>query len=143
MTVEIAVLAAVLALAVVALAIVVTRRSGDRERLASQEAEIAAARSLAEIARSEAIQRLADKTAAETRLADLQRQLAVLTAERNHAFAARDAALAGESTPLRELAVMRQRLGDFERLKEERLKSNQAAVLETAQQVSSHILLDH
>src|SRR5260221_5070160 len=143
MAIEVAILAAVLVVAVVALAIVVTRRSGDGRRLAAQEAEIAAARALAETARNEAIQRLADKTAAETRLADLQRQLAVLTAERNDAFAARDAALAGESTALRELAVMRQQLGDFERLKEESLKSNQAAVLETAQQVSSKLLEDH
>ena len=108
-------LAALLALAVVALAIVATKRSGDRERLASQEVEIAAGRALAETARNEATQRLADKTAAETRLADLQR----------------------------ELAVMRQQLGDFERLKEESLKSNQAAVFETAQQVSSKLLEDH
>src|SRR5713226_1101067 len=110
MTIEIAVLTALLALAVVALAIVVTRRSGDGKLLAAQEAEIAAARSLAGEARNEAIQRLADKIAAETRLADLQRQLAVLTAERNDAAAGREAALAAESAALRELAVMRQQL---------------------------------
>src|SRR5229473_254515 len=143
MTIGVVLLAALLALAVVALAIVATKRSGDRERLASQEAEIAAGRALAETARNEATQRLADKIAAETRLADLQRQLAVLTAERNDAFAAREAALGAESTALRELAVMRQRLGDFERLKAESLKSNQAAVLETAQLVSSKLLADH
>lgn len=143
MTIEVAVLAAVLALAVVALAIVVTRRSGDGKLLAAQGAEIAAARALAETARNEAIQRLAEKTAAETRLADLQRQLAVLTAERNDAVSAREAALAAESTALRELAVMRQRLGDFEQLKNESLKSAQAAVLETAQVLSSKLLEDH
>jgi DNA recombination protein RmuC len=143
MTIEVAVLAAVLALAVVALAIVVTRRSGDGRLLAAQDAEIAAARALVETARNEAIQRLADKTAAETRLADLQRQLAVVTAERNDAAAAREAALAAESTALRELAVMRQRLGDFERLKDESLKSARAAVLETAQVLSSKLLEDH
>jgi DNA recombination protein RmuC len=143
MAIEVAVLAAALAVAVVALAIVVTRRSGDGRRLAAQEAEIAAARALTETARNESIQRLADKIAAETRLADLQRQLAVLTAERNDAAAAREAALAAESAALRELAVMRQQLGDFERLKEESLKSNQAAVFETAQQVSSKLLEDH
>src|SRR5260221_9952059 len=143
MAIEVAILAAVLVVAVVALAIVVTRRSGDGRQLAAQEAEIAAARALAETARNEAIQRLADKVAAEPRLADLQRQLAVVTAELNDAAAGRDAALAAESTDLRELAVMRQQLGDFERLKEESLKSNQAAVFETAQQVSSKLLEDH
>ncbi len=143
MTIGVVLLAALLALAVVALAVVATKRSGDRERLASQEAEIAAGRALAETARNEATQRLADKTAAETRLADLQRQLVVLTAERNDAAAGREAALAAESAALRELAVMRQQLGDFERLKEESLKSNQAAVFETAQQVSSKLLEDH
>src|SRR5437016_740914 len=132
MVIEVAVLAAVLALAVVALAIVVTRRSGDGRLLAAQEAEIAAARALAETARNEATQRLADKTAAETRLADSQRQLAVVTAERDDAALGRETALAAEGTALRELAVMRQQLGDFERLKEESLKSNQAAVFETA-----------
>src|SRR5437879_3894860 len=143
MVIEVAVLAAVLALAVVALAIVVTRRSGDGRLLAARDAEMAAARALAETARDEATHGLADRSAAETRLADLQRQLAAVTAERNDAAAAREAALAAESTALREVAVMRQRLGDFERLKDESLKSAQAAVLETAQVLSSKLLEDH
>jgi DNA recombination protein RmuC len=136
-------LAALLALAVVALAVLLTRSRGERERLASQAREIEAARGAAEAARNEATQRLADKVAAESRLAELQRLLAALTAERNDAIAARDAALAAEGAAAREVAVMRQQLGDFERLKVESLKSNQAAVLETAQLVSSKLLADH
>jgi len=143
MNIELAVLAALLALVVVALAVAVTRSRSERERLAVQAREIEEARGRAETARNEATQRLADKIAAESRLAELQRQLAVLTAERNDAVAARDAAWAAESSASREVAVMRQQLGDFERLKAESLKSNQAAVLETAQLVSSKLLADH
>jgi DNA recombination protein RmuC len=139
----VAVLAALLAVAIVALAVVATRNRGKREFLAAQAREIGEERMRAETARNEATQRLAEKVGAESRVAELQRQIATLTAERAAAAGARDAALAAEATALRELAVMRQRLGDFERLKEESLKSNQAAVLETAQQVSSKLLADH
>jgi len=143
MNVDLAVLAALLAVAVVALAVVATRNRGKRELLAAQAREIGEERARSETARSEATQRLGDKIGAEARLAELQRQTAVLTAEREAAAGARDAALAAEATALRELAVMRQRLGDFERLKEESLKSAQAAVLETAQALSSKLLADH
>jgi DNA recombination protein RmuC len=136
-------LAALLAIAVVVLAVLATRSRSERERLAAQAHEIDEARGQAESARNEATQRLADKVAAESRLAEVQRLLAALTAERNDAIAARDAAIAAESTAAREVAVMRQQLGDFERLKAESLKSNQAAVLETAQLVSSKLLADH
>jgi DNA recombination protein RmuC len=136
-------LAALLALAVVALAVLLTRSRSERERLAHQAREIEDARGAAEAARNEATQRLADKVAAESRLAELQRVLAALTTERNDAITARDAALAAEAAAAREVAVMRQQLGDFERLKAESLKSNQAAVLETAQLVSSKLLADH
>jgi DNA recombination protein RmuC len=143
MNIEVAVLAALLALAVLALTVLVTRSRGERERLAAQVREIDEARGAAETARNEATQRLADKVAAESRLVELQRQLAALTAERTDAIAARNAALAAEAAAAREVAVMRQQLGDFERLKAESLKSNQAAVLETAQLVSSKLLADH
>jgi DNA recombination protein RmuC len=134
--------ATVLAL-VVALAIVVTRSRSERERLAVLAREIGEERARTDTARNEATQRLADKIAAESRLVELQRQLTALTAERAAAAGARDAALAAEAAAAREAAVMRQRLGDFERLKEESLKSAQAAVLETAQLVSSKLLADH
>jgi DNA recombination protein RmuC len=143
MSLDVAVLAALLAVAVVALAVVATRNRGKRELLAAQAREIGEERARSETARSEATQRLGDKIGAEARLAELQRQVAVLTGERDAAAGARDAALAAEATALRELAVMRQRLGDFERLKEESLKSAQAAVLETAQALSSKLLADH
>jgi DNA recombination protein RmuC len=143
MSLDVAVLAALLAVAVVALAVVATRNRGKRELLAAQAREIGEERARSETARSEATQRLGDKIGAEARLAELQRQTAVLTGERDAAASARDAALAAEATALRELAVMRQRLGDFERLKEESLKSAQAAVLETAQALSSKLLADH
>jgi DNA recombination protein RmuC len=132
-----------LALAVVALAVAVTRSRGERERLAVQARAIDEERTRTDTARNEATQRLADKIAAESRLAELQRQLVALTAERDAAAGARDAALAAEAGAAREVAVTRQRLGDFERLKEESLKSAQAAVLETAQLVSSKLLADH
>jgi DNA recombination protein RmuC len=80
---------------------------------------------------------------AETRLAEAERAMAALTAERDAAQAAR---FAGE----RELAAARQQLaddaarrGDFDRLREESLQAAQAAVLATAQQLSSKLLEDH
>lgn len=143
MNFDVAALVALLAVSIIALAVVATRNRGKRELLAAQAREISEERARAETARNEATQRLGDKIGAEARLAELQRQMAVVTAERDTAAGARDAALAAETTALRELAVMRQRLGDFERLKEESLKSAQAAVLETAQQLSSKLLADH
>src|SRR5258708_6624862 len=136
-------LGALLALAVVALAIVVTRSRGERERLAAQAREIDDARARVESARSEATQRLADKIAAEARVGELQRQLATLTAERYDAVVARDAALAAEGSAAREVAVMRQRLGDFERLKGGSLRTPQAAGVETAQPGASKLAADH
>lgn len=80
---------------------------------------------------------------AETRLAEAERSVAALAAER-------DAAVAAQFTAERELAVARQqsgeverRMADFERLRQESQQAAQAAVLATAQQLSSKLLEDH
>ncbi|HEY3917316.1 MAG TPA: DNA recombination protein RmuC, partial [Stellaceae bacterium] len=80
---------------------------------------------------------------AEARLGEAERRVADLVAQ---AEAAATARLAAET----ELAAARQRLADgeqrmveFERLKEETLQAARAAVLTTAQEVSSKLLEDH
>lgn len=143
-------LAALLVLAVVCGAVLLTRGRADRERLGAQAAEIAQERGRAEAAQHEAAQSLAAQAAAETRLAEAQRLIATLQEERHEAVARRDAALAAESETARMLAVMRERLADgeariadFERVKEEGLKAMQAAALQTTQLLSSKLLEDH
>src|SRR4051812_46453057 len=94
--------AVLLAIAAVIIAVLITRASGTRERVVAQ-----------------------------TRLAEAERGIATLTAER-------DAARAAEAAASQELAASRQRLrdhdeqlADFARLKEEFLTVTRAAVLST------------
>jgi DNA recombination protein RmuC len=143
-------LAALLAIAVVFCAVLLTRRRADRDGLAAQAGEIERERARAESAQQEAAQGLAAKASAETRLAEAQRLAALIQAERDDAVARRDAALAAEREAASMLAVMRQRLidgeariADFERLKEQTLKEMQAAALEATQLLSSKLLEDH
>ncbi|MBV8651049.1 MAG: DNA recombination protein RmuC [Alphaproteobacteria bacterium] len=136
--------------AVVLGAVLLTRRRTDRDSLAAQAGEIARERQRAEAAQQDAARDLAAKAAAETRLAEAQRLMALIEAERDAAITRRDAALVAEREAARALAVMQQRLtdgeariADFERLKEETLKQMQAAALETTQLLSSKLLEDH
>ncbi|HEY1505598.1 MAG TPA: DNA recombination protein RmuC, partial [Stellaceae bacterium] len=83
------------------------------------------------------------RIAAETRLAEVEKRVTELTAAGDSAAAAR---LAAET----ELAAARQRIADgektmaeFERFKQESLQAARAAVLTTAQEVSSKLLEDH
>jgi DNA recombination protein RmuC len=105
---------ALLAAAAVIIAVLLTRASGARERIVAQ-----------------------------TRLAEAERIIATLTAER-------DGARLAEAAAARELAASRQRLhdhgeqlADFARLKEEFLTVTRAAVLSTGQELSSKLLADH
>ena len=143
-------LAALLAIAVVFGAVLLTRRRADRDSLAAQAAEIARERERAEAVLHEASQGIAATAAAETRLAEAQRLIALIQAERDDAVARRDSALAAEREAASALAVMRQRLvdgdariADFEQLKEQTLKEMQAAALEATQLLSSKLLEDH
>jgi DNA recombination protein RmuC len=83
------------------------------------------------------------RVAAETRLAEAEAQRATLVTRLESAEAAR---LQAE----RELAAMRQQLGeadrrtaDFERLRQDSLQAAKAAVFATAQELSSKLLEDH
>jgi DNA recombination protein RmuC len=103
-----------LTVAAVTIAVLLTRAGGARERIVAQ-----------------------------TRLAEAERAIATLTAER-------DAARLAEAAAARELAAARQRLddhgeqvADFARLKEEFLTVTRAAVLSTGQELSSKLLADH
>jgi DNA recombination protein RmuC len=143
-------LAAALAVAVILCAVLLTRGRSNRDSLAAQAGEIARERGRAESAQQAAAQDLAAKAAAETRLADSLRLLALIEAERDDAVARRDAAVAAEREAARDLAVMQQRLKDgesriaeFERLKAQMLKDMQAAALETTTLVSSKLIEDH
>jgi DNA recombination protein RmuC len=80
---------------------------------------------------------------AEARLAESDRNIAVLTAERDAAQAARLAAEREVAATRQQLAESERRMGDFERLRQESLQAAQAAVLATAQQLSSKLLEDH
>jgi DNA recombination protein RmuC len=88
--------------------------------------------------------------AAETRFAEAQRALEAFAAERDAARRDRDAAIEKSHAAAREAAVaaqrladMEKRIADFERLKEESLRAAQAAMLTTAQQLSSKLIDDH
>jgi DNA recombination protein RmuC len=87
---------------------------------------------------------------AEAALAESQRALAESAAQRESALRARDEAVeirhaAERKAALAEqrLADMANRIADFERLKEESLQAAQAAMLATAQSLSSKLIDDH
>lgn len=80
---------------------------------------------------------------AEARLADADRLAAALTAERDAAAEARLAAERALAAAREQLAAAEARMADFERLRQDSLQAAQAAVLETAQQLSSKLLDDH
>src|SRR5579875_2370983 len=80
---------------------------------------------------------------AEARLAEAERMVVVLTAERDAATEARVAAERSLAAVREQLAAAEARMVDFERLRQESLQAAQAAVLETAQQLSSKLLDDH
>src|SRR5215469_3822527 len=143
-------LAALLVLALIAAAMLWTRGRGDRERLAALAGELAQERAHAAVAQTALADALAARAAAETRLAEAQRLIVSLTAERDAAAGRREAALAEAGAAAQELAVMRQRLADnearmadFERVKAEGLQAMQAAALQTTQMLSSKLLEDH
>jgi DNA recombination protein RmuC len=88
--------------------------------------------------------------AAETRLDEAERGLAKLAEERDAASRSRDEAVESRHAALRDAALatqrlseMEKRIADFERLKEESLRAAQAAMLSTAQQLSSKLIDDH
>ena len=80
---------------------------------------------------------------AEARLSEAERMAVVLTAERDAATEARVAAERSLAAVREQLAAAEARMVDFERLRQESLQAAQAAVLETAQQLSSKLLDDH
>ncbi|HEY0525309.1 MAG TPA: DNA recombination protein RmuC, partial [Stellaceae bacterium] len=92
----------------------------------------------------------ASMVAAGTRLAQAEQRADSLAQERDSCRRERDAAVAAQTAAERERAVavqrladMEMRIADFERLKSESLKAAQAAILGTAQQLSSKLIEDH
>jgi DNA recombination protein RmuC len=85
----------------------------------------------------------ARRLAAETKLAEAERRLLALAEERDAALGARLAAEREGAALRQQLADGDRRLADFERLRQESLQAAQAAVLATAQQLSSKLLDDH
>ncbi len=85
----------------------------------------------------------ARRVAAETRAAEAERQVAALIVERDAAQAARLQAERQSATATQQVADADRRLADFALLRQESLQAAQAAVLQTAQQVSSKLLDDH
>jgi DNA recombination protein RmuC len=83
------------------------------------------------------------RLAAEVGLTEAERARAVAIAERDSAIADHLAAERDLAAARQELRSAGSRLADFERLREESLQAAQAAVLATAQQLSSKLLEDH
>jgi DNA recombination protein RmuC len=83
------------------------------------------------------------RAAAEARLAAAMARLETLAAELTQARAAAHAAATEAALARQDAASMRERIADWEATKAELLKSTQAGVLETAQQISSKLLADH
>src|SRR5579863_4060954 len=80
---------------------------------------------------------------AEARLGEAERSKVALTAERDEANAQRLAAERELAAAEQRLVDADRRLGDFARLREESLQAAQAAMLATAQQLSSKLIDDH
>jgi DNA recombination protein RmuC len=80
---------------------------------------------------------------AETRLAEAERRMTELTAERENAVAARLTAETSLAASRQQLADAEQRMAEFERLRQEMLTSAKAALLEGGTQLSSKLLEDH
>src|SRR6185437_10798316 len=83
------------------------------------------------------------RIAAETRLAEAEKRIAELIADSQSAAVARLAAETELAAARQRVADSEQRILEFERLKEESLRAARAAVLTTAQEVSSKLLEDH
>ncbi|HLI22618.1 MAG TPA: DNA recombination protein RmuC, partial [Stellaceae bacterium] len=83
------------------------------------------------------------RVAAETRLAEAEKRIAELTVAGEDAARARSAAETELAAARQRVADSEQRILEFERLKEESLQAARAAVLTTAQEVSSKLLEDH
>jgi DNA recombination protein RmuC len=83
------------------------------------------------------------RAAAEARLAETAARLTGLQAELDAARAAAGAAESACAAARQEAASMRERIADWEATKAEFLKTTQAGVLETAQQLSSKLIADH
>jgi DNA recombination protein RmuC len=83
------------------------------------------------------------RIAAEARLAEADKRLAELTLAADAAAAARLAAETELAATRQRVVDTQQRIVEFERLKEESLQATRAAVLTTAQELSSKLLEDH
>jgi DNA recombination protein RmuC len=86
---------------------------------------------------------LREATATRALLAEAERRLAALAAERDAAQAALEAARAGQAAAEREAALANQRVAEFERLRDDMVQASRAAVLNAAQDLSSKLLEDH
>lgn len=88
-------------------------------------------------------QEAASRHAAEARLQEAQNNLQALATERDKAQAERLAAVSELAAARQQLADGELRLKDFERLKEESLVAAKAAMLATAQELSTKLIDDH
>lgn len=137
-------------LLLVALAVAVTRERTAREKFKSVQDDLAAARAqLAEVEERSRIA-LADKVAAETRLAEATSNITTLRQERDSAFTERNKARLDLQETEKQVALARQevaaterRMSDWEKARSEHLQNSKAAVLEVASTLSSKLIADH
>lgn len=83
------------------------------------------------------------RVVAETRLAEAEKRVATLVAEREQAMAARLAAEKELATARQQVAQGEERMREFERVQQEMLASAKAALLEGGTTLSSKLLEDH
>lgn len=143
-----ALLVAVIAIIVAVVAVVRARDLG--QSLHISRSELDAAKTTAVEAMENYAAALSDRTEARTRLQQADAQAGTLKAERDIALQAQRAAEKDRTDAERNAALANQardeiqkRLDDWETAKAEHLKHSQAAVLSTAQEVSSKLIADH
>lgn len=146
--------AAVAVVATLVAALAWVRLRAVRERAAEMgndaQLELADVRRQLEESRRLMIDWRGEKTAAEVRLEEAEKRLALLTAERDHTRAERDVAVAafGEAEKrsaslAQEVVHMRQRMEDWDKARAESLQAARAAVMTTAAELSTKLLDDH
>lgn len=125
-------------------------RSGAMARETRLRDELAGFKTELATERASSTANMEDRATAEARLQEVLAKAEWLAQECQQALSARDAALGLKTTAETQAALARQdadamrgRMLDWEATKAEFLKSTQASVLQTAQQISSKLLEDH
>lgn len=134
----------VVAVAAAVIAVVAALRARDlANRLEAARAELDTERSTAAEALATTATAISERTEARSRLREAETRLEALTTERDTAHTARQEAEKNAALADQARREVLKRLEDWETARTETLKHAKAAVLSTAQEVSSKLLADH